>query len=194
MLSCSGVVSRPKSCSFTRYTLGHGHYTTAPRIAAIVIHPIVGIGAEAYEGYLNSPLTKFDGPSTNPKSIHFLVTETAAIQYTELSSTTLGLDYLKGSTWPGLIPLFPITDVNGPFIHIGVIGDNYSGNLLRLLCCIVKELCYAPDLVASKDLQCDRPEYEIDWTIVTQYKDCQYGSGIPDAVNIYNLEDRVEEL
>lgn len=159
------------------------------------MHPIVGIGPEAYEGFISSPLTSFDTGSTNPKSVHFLVTDTAIIQYAELASTTFGLDYLKGATWPGLIPLMPITDVNGPFIHVGIINDcSKSGNLLRLLCCIAAELCYIPDIVTSHDLQCDRPEIELDPSLQTQFNDCVYSNQLPEPVNIYNLEDRVEEL
>lgn len=194
-MPCKGIVCRPKTCSFTRYTLGHGHYTTAPHIAAIVIHPIVGIGLEAYEGQLNTPLTKFDEGSINPKSVHFIVTETAAIQYAELSATTLGFDYLKNPTWPGIIPLYPITDVNGPFIHIGFIDDcNYEGTLLRLLCCIIDNLGYVPDLIASVDIQSDRPQYSISPTLRSQYNDCQYISNLPDPINIFDLEQRIIEL
>lgn len=194
-MSCKGIVCRPKTCSFTRYTLGHGHYTSAPHIAAIVIHPIVGIGLEAYEGFINSPLTSFDEGSINPKSVHFIVTETASIQYANIGSTTFGLDYFKNPTWPGLNDLYPVTDVNGPFIHIGFIDDcNYEGNLLRLLCCIVDNLGYAPELVASSDLQSDRPEYSINPTLYSQYNDCAYINNLPDPINIFDLEERVIEL
>lgn len=89
----------------------------------------------------------------------------------------------------------PITDVNGPFIHIGIINDcSKSGNLLRLLCCIANELCYIPDIVTSHDLQDDRPEIDLDPSLQSQFNDCVYANQIPDPVNIYSLEDRVEEL
>jgi hypothetical protein len=115
------------------------------------------------------------------------------VQYVELSNTAFGIDYLLGSTWPGLLALQPITDVNGPFIHIVVDGD-CANNLLILLCCIGVALQRSLPIIAASDLQIDRPEIVLNPSIQTQVDDCVASGGFLNPPSIFDLEHRVDAL
>ena len=203
---CPGLVTRDcKQFSSTRYTIGRVGYTGAPIPHAIVLHKLQGISADGYNDQLTSPLPKFqcavptpslcqEFPATvNPKSVHFIVTPTSVVQYAELSNTTFGIDYLLGSTWPGLNALLPITDVNGPFIHIVVDGE-CADTLVRLLCCIGVNLERSLPIIAASDLQIDRPVINLNPTIQTEVDNCVASGGFAPQMSIDTLVDRVEAL
>lgn len=207
-LSCQGLVTRDQCNSglfSNRFTSGRVGYTGAPIPQAIVIHKLVGISAEAWGDQMTTPLPRFQcgepGPdlcmtfpaSLNPKSAHFAVTATSAVQYAELTATTFGIDYLLNPSWPGLSALLPITDINGPWIHIVVDGE-CANTLLTLLCCIGVELERSLPIIAASDLQSDRPEILLNPSIQTQVDDCVASGGFVNPPNIFDLEHRVEEL
>lgn len=193
-------MSLPATCSVChigescRIKNGRTGYVGAPNAKAIVLHPITTISADAYEDLLSTPVPPYDS-STLPKSVHFIVTDTSAIQLAELSDTTFGLDYFLNPTWPDLAPLLPVTDVNGPFIHVALFGPQLSNSLVTLLCCINVTLGYNLPIISSHDLQSDRPELVIDPTLIAEVDVCVEAGGIdPNPPNIYNLEERVIAL
>lgn len=206
-IDCPGVVTRDKCDQFnsSRYTIGRVGYTGAPIPQAIVLHKLKNMSADAWNDQVTSPLPHFqcavptpslcqEFPATpNPKSAHFLVTPTSTVQYVELSNTAFGIDYLLGSTWPGLLALQPITDVNGPFVHIVVDGE-CANNLLILLCCIGVALERSLPIIAASDLQIDRPELTLNPSIQTQVDDCVASGGFLNPPSVFELEDRVEAL
>ena len=206
-LDCPGIVTRDKCSSFhsSRYTSGRVGYVGAPIPQAIVLHKLSGISADSWNDQVTSPLPKFqcavptpdlcqEFPATlNPKSAHFLVTPTSTVQYAELSNTTFGIDYLLGSTWPGLNALSPITDVNGPWIHIVVDGE-CANTLLVLLCCIGIAVGRSLPIIAASDLQADRPEISLNPSIQTQADDCVASGGFQNPPSIFDLKDRIEDL
>lgn len=206
-IRCQGLVARDQcnAVHITRYTSGRVGYTGAPIPQAIVLHKLVGISAEAYNNQITSPLPKFQcavpspslcqefPASQNPKSVHFLVTDTGIWQYAELSTTTFGIDYLLGSTWPGLAALLPITDPNGPFIHIAV--DSCSADtLIRLLCCIGTELERSLPIITANDLQSDRAEFLLNPGIQTQVDICVASGGFIEQPSLPDIVDDIEEL
>lgn len=204
---CQGLVTRDKCSSFsaTRVSSGRVGYTGAPIPQAIVLHKLVGISAEGYNDQVTTPLPKFQcgvpGPdlcmvypaTVNPKSVHFLVTSTYTVQYAELSATTFGIDYLLGATWPGLNALLPITDVNGPFIHIVVDGE-CANTLVTLLCCIGTTLGQSLPIIAASDLQADRPELQLNPSIQTQVDNCVASGGYAHQPSVAELDNRVIAL
>lgn len=204
---CQGLVARDQcnAVHITRYTSGRVGYTGAPIPQAIVLHKLNGIGAEAYNNQITSPLPTFQcavpspslcqefPASQNPKSVHFLVTETGIWQYAELSTTTFGIDYLLGSTWPGLAALLPITDPNAPFIHIAVDTTN-ADTLIRLLCCIGTELQRSLPIIAASDLQADRLELLVNPGLQTQVDMCVASGGFIEQPSLPDLVDDIEEL
>lgn len=193
-------MSLPATCSIChigqspRVKASRSGYVGAPNAKAIVLHSITNISASAYEDLLSTPLPPFEN-SIYPGSVHFIVTNTSSIQLAELGDTTYGLDYFDNPTWPGLAALLPVTDVNGPFIHIGLFGEQLSNPLVRLLCCIALDLGINLPIIASSDLQADRPELIIDPTLAAEVSVCVDAGGIdPNPPNIYELEDRVIAL
>lgn len=206
-LSCPGLITRDQCGTFnsTRVTTGRTGFTGQPIPAAIVIHKLVGITSEAYGDQLTSPLPKFQcgvpnqnlclefPASLNPKSVHFIVTPTSAIQYVELTSTSFGIDYLLGSTWPGLTALLPITDPNAPFIHI-VVDGNAISQLVTLLCCIGLELGRSLPILTAHDLQIDRQEFLLDPSIQTEVDNCIVSGGFIQQPSIADLSSDINEL
>ncbi len=127
----------------------------------------------------------------NPVSIHFAVTDNAAIQYVELCNTTYGIDCIDKQGC-SLLNGLHITDVNGPFIHIGLFNtDQLSYHLVNLLCCIMLETSLALPIIASSDLQCNRPELLIDNSLITCIADCVASGGLQPPPNIIDLNDRL---
>lgn len=206
-LTCPGIITRDRCGRFsqTRYSAGRSGYTGAPSVKAIVLHRLKGISAEAYDNSLSAPLPRFqcavpspslcqEFPSTpNPKSVHFLVTQSSLVQYVEVTNTAFGIDYLLGSTWPGLSALMPITDVNGPFIHVAVDGE-CSNSLIVLLCCIGTELGQSLPIISASDLQADRLEFLLSPSLQTQVDDCVASGGFQEPPTVADLEDRIEQL
>lgn len=208
MLDCPGTVTR-NSCnglSTTRYTPGHVGYTGAPAVQAIVLHLLQGISPDAYADQLVTPLPKFlcgvPGPSgcaeypntVNPKSVHFVVTPTSITQYAEVTNTTFGIDYLLNPTWPGLTALIPITDVNGPWIHVALSTLELSDSLINLLCCIGIAVGRPLPIIAASDLQSDRVSIPLSTSLQTQVDSCVAAGGVQTPPDIFDLEDRVDAL
>jgi hypothetical protein len=210
-ISCPGLITRDQ-CGLlhpSRFKPSRSGYTGAPAVKAIVLHLLHGVGDEQFDNSLTSPLPQFqcittfvpacDYPlsaaTTNPKSVHFLVTQTGTIQYAEITDTTLGIDYIDG-TWPGLPALFPITDVNGPFIHIAVSAACLnSGNLVQLLCCIGIAVGSSLPIIASSDLQKSRPELIVNPTIQTSVDNCVASGGVDvNPPTVADLQDEIEVL
>lgn len=206
-INCNGVIARTNcnAVASNRYELGRVGYVGAPIPKAIVIHQLTSISADGYGDQLTSPLPRFlcavptpnlckEFPATqNPKSVHFVVTNLSAVQYIELTSTAFGIDYLLGSTWPGLLALEPITDVNGPFIHIAIEGE-CANSLIQLLCCIGVELGISLPIIAASDLQADRPELTLNPSIQTQVDNCVASGGFPVIPAIPDLVNDIVEL
>lgn len=206
-IECPGLIARSNctDVSTSRVTQGRFGYTGAPIPVAIVLHKLVNQSAASWNDQVATPLPHFlcgiptaDGclvfPTThNPKSAHFLVTAIGAVQYAELSATTLGLDYLLNSSWPGLTALLPIADINAPFIHVIVDGD-CANSLVTLLCCIGIELERSLPIIAASDLQSDRPELFINPSTQVQVDDCVASGGFPEQASIATLTNRVETL
>lgn len=197
-------MSLPFPCSIShtdvvgecRIENGRAGYNGSPTPKAIVLHPMQGISPEAYEDLIRSPLPKFIAGSTYPKSVHFIVTDNYAIQFAEIADTTFGIDYFLNPTWPGLNPLLPVTDVNGPFIHVALFtSELLTSSLINLLCCINVSLNTNLPIIASSDLQSDRQQLIIDPSLISQVDTCVENGGIdPDPPNIFDLEQRVIAL
>lgn len=157
---------------------------------------------DQYRVQLCSPLPKFlctpepvtcAYPFTQyPKGVHFTVTQDNVNQHAELSATTLGIDYINGS-YSGLAALLPITDVNGPWIHVAI-TDDCTENLVRLLCCIATELEVSLPIIAASDLQTDRPELLINPQLQNFVDTCFISGGLVNPPNVFELEERVEQL
>lgn len=207
-LECPGIITR-NSCNglnISRYTPGRTGYTGAPAVAAIVLHLLQGTSPDAYNDQLTTPLPRFlcgvPGPSgcgefpntINPKSVHFVVTPTSTVQYAEITNTTIGLDYYLNATWPGLTPLIPITDINGPFIHVAITNLELTETLVGLLCCIGIAVGAPLPIIAASDLQSDRPQIVLSTSLQTQVDSCVAAGGVQTPPSIFDLEDRVEEL
>lgn len=188
MLACPSLVHRT-TCNYQRVKAGR-----QAEIAAIVIHPLT-VHLPEYENSLNSPLPDLDTGHINPLSVHFLVSDLSAIQLYEIGNTVYGLDYLKNPAWPGLSALMPLNDVNAPFIHIGIRADCSIIALVNLICCIIQEIGINIPVIASSDLQSDRPKYELSSTLITQVADCvASGGNVQQPPNWIELWDRVQEL
>lgn len=188
MLTCPSLVLRT-SCNYQRVKAGR-----QAAIAAIVIHPLT-VNLPEYENSLNSPLPNLDTGHINPLSVHFLVSDLSAIQLYEISNTVYGLDYLKNPSWPGLSALMPLNDVNSPFIHIGIKADCSIIALVNLICCIIQEVGINLPIIASSDLQSDRPHYQLSSTLITQVADCvASGGNIQEPPNWIDLWKRVQDL
>lgn len=201
-LSCPGLNIGKQHAS--RYKIGRSGYTGAPIPKAIVLHELADISAETFAQQLCSALPRYlcePDPVTcaypynkNPKGVHFVVTNGYYTQYAELSATTLGLDYING-TWPGLIALQPITDVNGPFVHVALDSScNCADKLIQLLCCIGVELGLSLPILAASDLQLDRPTITLNPMLQAQVDNCVASGGFLNPPTVFDLEDRVEEL
>jgi len=198
-ITCQALITRCEDSS--RKKIGRSGYTGAPIPKAIVIHKLNGT-IEGYPDQLCSPLPRFLCPvnpitcaypfTNNPKGVHFIVTETGYTQFAELSETTLGLDYIDG-TWTGLTALMPITDVNGPFIHV-VVDGNCADKLVTLLCCIATTLGVSLPIIAASDLQTDRPEIILNPQLQAQVDNCFVSGGFVNPPDIFDLEDRVTAL
>ena len=193
MLHCASIVSR-KEC-LARITPGHHGYRGAPTPQAIVLHKI-SVDLTTFEGEMYLPLAQDWNTQghVHPLSVHFVVTPTSAIQYAEVTDTTLGLDYLTQTTWPWLVHLFPLNDVNSPFIHIGLTDTNCLNSfLINLVCCIKRELQLDLPIVAASDLQGDRPELIIDPTFITQVNNC-LATPVLNPPTIPDLQDQILEI
>lgn len=189
MLTCPSLVLRPQTCNTARIKVGR----TAP-ISAIVLHPLTNITVETFEVSMGTPLVNFNAGNSNPLSVHFIVTDLASIQYAEIDNTTYGLDYLKAPTWPGITALYPLDDVNAPFIHIAVKADCHTiAGLVSLICCIKRCLGIDLPVIASSDLQCDRPQYVFDPTFTTQVEAC-VGDSVQPAPNWIENNERIARL
>lgn len=195
MLKCISIA--PVSCHLhpTRYTAGRTGYTGVPAPRAIVIHLLQGVAPEGYTSELATPLPRFQTGSTNPKGVHFLITETGIMQFQEITNTVNGLDYILGPTWDGLNGLKPITDINGPFVHIGIFTEEQlTTNLLTLLCCIVTELGSNIPIISASDIQYDRPHLSINPSVSAQVYLCAENGGIVPPPNPSELQDQIDEL
>lgn len=191
---CPGVVSRHERCAY-RILNGRAGYYGEPQPKAIVLHLIQGMSPESFENQIASPLPTFEGTfGNNPRSVHFVVTDNAIIQYASLNNTTYGFDYLLRPTWPGLAALYPIENVNGPFIHVGLLTHQLNRTITDLLCCIQMENGVELPIIAASDIQCDRPQLTIDPTLLENVKLCILNGGLVTPPNMYDLEDRVEAL
>lgn len=199
-LTCQGLTVDCLDTS--RFKIGRSGYTGAPIPQAIVLHRLQAESVAMYRNSLCSPLPKFLCPSpfdpcafpatVNPKGVHFTVTKTAITQLAELSSTTFGIDFING-TWPGILALLPITDPNGPFIHIAI--DTNCGDLLTsLLCCIGVSLNRSLPIITAGDLQTDRESFPVDPSLQTQVDTCVANGGFLNPPNIFDLEERVNAL
>lgn len=199
-VQCQGLITGKLHNS--RWTAGRDGYTGAPAPKAIVLHQLVGTDVGYYQAQMQAILPRFlctpdlltcDYPVTaNPKAVHFTVTPTGYTQYAELSDTVLGIDYING-TWPGITNLAPITDVNGPFIHIAI-DSNCEGQLLTLLCCIAIDLGIVLPIISAGDVQADRLSFAIDPSIETQTEFCFASGGWVQPPDIFTLADRVTVL
>ena len=190
MLTCPSVVARPQTCNSARIKAGRD----GEQIVAIVLHPIQG-PMDSFEASMGTPLPNFSVGHTNPLSTHFIVTDLTAIQIAELSSTTYGLDYFKNPTWPLINTLYPIDDVNAPFIHIAFKPEASKIALINVICCIIQELGVAIPVLASSDLQSDRPSYIMDPTLATQIADCvASGGNIQPPPSWIDLWKRIQDL
>lgn len=199
-LSCPGI--QQATLDGSRWHAGRTGYTGAPVPAAIVLHQLQGMSLEAYFDQLRSPAPRFlcnPDPVTcaypytvNPLGVHFGVNDTAMIQFAEIGVTTLGLDYLDGN-WPGLAGLAPITDINGPFIHV-VVDTCCSDTVQTLLCCIAVYLGTSLPIVSAGDLQTDRPVIILNPSLQTAVDDCFASGGFIEPPTIFDLQDRVEQL
>jgi hypothetical protein len=207
-LNCPGVVARDRcgSVDSSRLTAGRQGYVGAPTPQAIVLHLLQGVGDEMYDSSLSTPLPRFQCPdpgtqcfpasaqTQNPKSVHFLLTATGAIQYIELTNTALGIDVLDG-TWPGIAALIPVTDPNGPFVHVALTADcQNSGQLITLLCCIGVELGASLPIVTAGDLQTSRLAFPLNPTIQVQVDDCVASGGVSPQPSVGTLAAEVQEL
>lgn len=190
MLTCPSLVSRSQACNTARIKVGRD----AP-ISAIVLHPLTpGLSVETFEVSMGTPLVNFNAGHQNPLSVHFIVTDLASIQYAEIDNTTYGLDYLKNPTWPGITALYPLDDVNAPFIHIAIKSDcQLIAGLVSLVCCIKRHLGIDLPVIASSDLQSDRPQYVFDPTFTTQVEAC-VGDSVQPAPNWIENNRRIAEL
>lgn len=189
MLTCPSVVARPQACSTARITGRNGQ-----QIAAIVLHPIQG-PMESFENSMKSPLAVFETGHINPQSTHFIVTELAAIQLVEIGYATYGLDYFKNPTWPPLVHLQPISNPNIPFIHIAIHADAKPIALLNVICCIIQELGVALPIIASSDLQADRPTYYLPAGFQTEVNNCvASGGNIQPPPSWIDLWKRIQDL
>lgn len=208
MLDCPGTITR-NNCNglnSSRYTPGHVGYQGAPAVQAIVLHLLQGITPDAYADQMVSPLPRFlcgvPGPSgcaefpntINPKSVHFVVTPTSITQYAEITNTTLGIDYLLNPAWPGLTALIPITDVNGPWIHVALTSLELTESIVTLLCCIGLAVGQSLPIIAASDLQSDRPVIVLSTSLQTQVDSCVAAGGVQEPPDIFDLEDRVDAL
>lgn len=180
-LHCAGIVERPLC---TRVDNSGGHKR------AIVLHPISGMSAETYINMLGTPLPDSCEAGQYPKSVHFIVTDTSAIQVAELSTTTFGLDYVNTNPLPHYL-YFHNENINEQFIHIALFTDNLlSPSLINLICCI--DLFYSTlfPVLASSDLQTDRPYLSIDPSLATCVSDCVI-SGAQAPLNNIEIQDRL---
>lgn len=204
-INCPSVATTRCSINECRVYAGHSGYAGQPRIQAIVLHLLKGVGVEQYRSSLLSPCTNFrcSGPancvdgvsgSLNPKGVHFIVTESSIQQLAEISSSTLGFDYFFNPTWPNLIDLVPLTDVNGPFIHIAIDTEQLTSTLINLLCCLSIELGYPVPIIAASDLQGDRPPLTIGTSLIAQVDACIENGGVPTPPTVADLEARVDAL
>ena len=199
-INCPALITCNEDHS--RWKIGRTGYTGAPIPKAIVIHNLVNQGCDQYRDQIASPLPRFLCPpdpitcafpyTSNPKGIHFIVTETGYTQFAELSDTTLGLDYINGD-WTGLTALMPITDVNGPFIHVLVCG-NCANTLITLLCCIATSLGVSLPIIAASDLQTDRPEIILNPQLQAQVDNCFVSGGFVNPPDIFTLQDEIIAL
>lgn len=199
-LTCQGLTVDCLDTS--RYKSGRSGYTGAPIPQAIVLHRLQGESVAMYRNSLCSSLPKFLCPSpfdpcafpptVNPKGVHFTVTSTAITQLAELSATTFGIDFING-TWPGITALMPITDPNGPFIHIAI-DTNCADLLVSLLCCIGVSLERSLPIITAGDLQTDRESFPVDPSLQTQVDLCVANGGFLNPPTVFDLEERVEAL
>ena len=190
MLTCPSLVSRPQACNYARIKAGRD----GEQIVAIVLHPIQG-SMESFEASMGTPLPHFNVGHQNPLSTHFIVTDLTAIQLAEISSTTFGLDYFKNPTWPSINILYPIDDINAPFIHIAFKPDASKIALINVICCIIQELGVSIPVLSSSDLQSDRPVYVLDPTLATQIADCvASGGNIQPPPSWIDLWKRIQNL
>ena len=128
----------------------------------------------------------------NPSSVHFTVTSTGYTQFAELTDTTFGINYINGA-YPGLAALLPISDVNGPWIHIAIDSD-CADSLVTLLCCIATDLGISLPIISAGDLQTNRPELELNPTLQTQVDACFASGGFVNPPNIFDLQQDIIEL
>lgn len=201
-LNCLGVIPRV-SCDDIAPCRVLPDRSVSP--IAIVIHLLSGIGPEAYNDFLASPCTNFKCPpntlgcsdpqgTLNPKSVHFLVTQTGAIQYAELTRVTLGIDYLLNPTWPGISEIDP-AQLNERLIHVAISAtDLLSSSLITLLCCIGIELGLDLPIIAASDLQADRPPLIINPSIPATVSNCILSGGVTPTPSIDTVIDDIEQL
>lgn len=185
----------------SRYHGGRTGYNGAPQPQGIVLHKLENVTVETFLAQMCSKLPTWQCPATqdchtypytpNPKGVHFVVTETAKVQLAELTATTLGLDYIEGPYPTG--NLQPITDVNGPWIHVALV-DQCTDQLTQLLCCIAVELGQTLPIIAASDLQRDRPEYTIPPSLGVAVNNCFAAGGFVNPPNIFDLQQAIEDL
>lgn len=197
MIKCNGLQCSKLNSS--RYSTRSG-YVGAPVPKAIVLHKLQNMDMASFRNQMCTPLPSFQcrpAPdctfpySVNPKGVHFIVDRTSYTQLAEISSATFGIDYIDISS-PLTQSLAPITDPNGPWIHIAIDGD-CGDSLATLLCCIGTELGLNLPIVTAGDLQSTRESFPINPMVVTAVADCIASGGFVDPPNIFDLQEQVNQ-